>query len=80
LTATAEERARRRYLELKEKGLLDKTFQELVAEIEERDRNDSTRQHSPLKKAEDAVVIDSTGKSVEELVAFIMDMVRKRFN
>jgi len=79
LTATAEERARRRYLELQEKGLLDKTFEELVAEIEERDHNDSTREHSPLKKADDAVEIDSTGKSVGELVAIIMDMVRKRF-
>ncbi|HOK42414.1 MAG TPA: (d)CMP kinase [Thermoclostridium caenicola] len=79
LTASVEERARRRFLELKEKGLLDKTFDELVAEIEERDRNDSTREHSPLKKAEDAVEIDSTGKSIDELVAMIMDMVRKRF-
>jgi len=79
LTASVEERARRRFLELKEKGLLDKTFEELVAEIEERDRNDSTREHSPLKKAEDAVEIDSTGKSIDEIVAMIMDMVRKRF-
>jgi len=79
LTATAEERARRRYLELQEKGLLDKTFEELVAEIQERDHNDSTREHSPLKKADDAIVIDSTGKSVDELVAIIMEMVRKRF-
>lgn len=79
LTASVEERARRRFLELKEKGLLDKTFEELVAEIEERDRNDSTREHSPLKKAEDAVEIDSTGKSIDEIVVMIMDMVRKRF-
>lgn len=79
LTASVEERAQRRYNELKEKGLLDKTFEELVAEIEERDHNDSTREHSPLKKAEDAVVLDSTGKTVEELVAIILDMVGKRF-
>ena len=79
LTASAEERARRRYLELQEKGLLDKTFDELVAEIEERDHNDSTREHSPLKKAEDAVVIDTTGKTVDEVVAIIMGMAEKRF-
>lgn len=79
LTASVEERARRRYNELKEKGLLDKTFDELVAEIEERDHNDSTRACSPLKKAEDAVVVDSTGKTVDELVSLIMDMARKRF-
>lgn len=79
LTASVEERARRRYNELKEKGLLDKTFDELVAEIEERDHNDSTRACSPLKKAEDAVVVDSTGKTVDELVSMILDMARKRF-
>ena len=79
LTASAEERARRRYLELQEKGLLDKTFDELVAEIEERDHNDSTREHSPLKKAEDAVVIDTTGKTIDEVVAIIMGMAEKRF-
>lgn len=79
LTATPEERARRRYNELKEKGLLDKTFEQLVAEIQERDHNDSTREHSPLRKADDAIEIDSTGKSVDELVALITDMARKRF-
>jgi cytidylate kinase (EC 2.7.4.14) len=79
LTASPEERARRRYEELKEKGILDKTFEELVAEIQERDRNDSTRKYSPLKKADDAVEIDSTGKSVDEITAVIMDMVRERF-
>lgn len=78
LTASVEERAQRRFKELRERGILDKTYEELVREIEARDHNDSTREHSPLRKADDAVVLDTTDKGIEEMVAIIMDMVRKR--
>lgn len=74
LTASAEERGRRRYLELKAKGLeveLDKT----IAEVRERDEADSTRQHSPLRRAVDAILIDSTGMSIEAVVAQMQAVV-----
>lgn len=74
LTASAEERGRRRFLELKAKGLeveLDKT----IAEVRERDEADSTRQHSPLRQAADAILIDSTGMSIEAVVAQMQAVV-----
>jgi len=66
LTASIEERAKRRYEELREKGMLKQTFEELKKEMEYRDINDSTRSHSPLKKADDAILLDTTGFSLEE--------------
>ena len=53
------------------------SLEELTAEILERDRKDSTRKHSPLKKAEDAVEIDTTGISIEEQVNRIVEIVNK---
>src|SRR4030042_2657355 len=67
LDAGNEERVRRRYHELKEKGL-KVNFKETHEELMERDRNDMRRVLSPLRKADDAIVIDSTQKSVEEVV------------
>ena len=70
LTASAEERARRRFLELLAKG--EKAEQEKVlADIQMRDYNDSTRALNPLRKADDAVEIDSTAMSIEEVVDYI---------
>ncbi|KIH76622.1 cytidylate kinase [Geoalkalibacter ferrihydriticus] len=68
LTASARERGRRRYLELKGKGL-DVDLETTIAEVEARDAADSTRQHSPLAQAPDAVLIDSTGLSIDQVVA-----------
>jgi len=74
LTATAEERARRRYLELEEKGqTVD--YDQLLAEIKERDHNDSTRAIAPLKQAEDAVLVDTSKLPLEEAIACVMDTV-----
>ena len=74
LTAGAEERARRRWLELQAKGRSD-SFAEVLRDIEYRDRQDSTRAAAPLKPAEDAVFIDTTGldfsRSVEAVAALI---------
>ena len=53
------------------------SLEELTAEMLERDRKDSTRKYSPLKKAEDAVEIDTTGTSIEEQVNRIVEIVNK---
>lgn len=78
LTASAEDRAKRRYEELKEKGALKQTFEELMREMEYRDKNDSSRKASPLKKAEDAVLLDTSGLSIEESAKKILEIVRTR--
>lgn len=70
LTASAEERARRRTAELMEKGQ-KVDFAQVLADIQQRDYNDMNRAITPLKKAEDAVEIDSTDMSIEEVVEFI---------
>lgn len=77
LTATAGDRVKRRFDELKEKGKLKQTFEELKLEMEYRDQNDSNRKASPLKKADDAILIDTTGLTIEESVKIILDIVRK---
>ncbi|MFO7887957.1 MAG: (d)CMP kinase [Eubacteriales bacterium] len=67
LTASVEERANRRFKELKEKGL-DVKYKAICESIKDRDFNDTHRNISPLKKAGDAVVIDSNNKSIKEVV------------
>ena len=76
LTATAEERARRRTAELIEKGQ-QVNFEQVLADIQQRDYNDMNREITPLKKADDAVEIDSTDMSIEEVVNFICAPVEK---
>lgn len=76
LTAAAEDRARRRYLELLERGQ-QANLEQILADVVERDRQDMERPIAPLKKAEDATVVDTTGKDLEEsrqlLLAAIAD-------
>lgn len=67
LTASAHERATRRYKELKDKNI-DIEFNSILDEIIRRDEYDSNREVDPLKKAEDAFLIDSTGKTIEEVI------------
>ena len=76
LIADIEERARRRKKEMETMGEIV-SLMELTAELEERDRKDSTRKHSPLIKAEDAVEIDTTGLSIAEQVNRIVKIVNK---
>ena len=76
LVADIHERAKRRKKEMDAKGEVV-SLEELTSEMEKRDRKDSTRQHSPLKKAEDAVEIDTTGISIEEQVNRIVEIVNK---
>ena len=77
ITADAEERARRRCKELQEKGN-DAVYEQVLAEIKERDHNDATRAASPMKKAEDAELIDTTAMTIDETVEYICGKVRAK--
>lgn len=70
LTASVETRAKRRYLELTEKGVAC-NLDEIAHDIEERDTRDMNREIAPLKQAEDAVYVDSSDMSIEEVVSAI---------
>ena len=72
LTAAPEERAERRYREDQ-----SATYAETLADMIERDRRDSTRADSPLKIADDAIVIDSTGKDIDQVFAEMMTYVHR---
>ena len=74
LTASAEERAQRRYKQLKQKGL-NVTLAALLREIVARDTRDASRPVAPLKPADDAVVIDTTGTPIDEVVARVLALV-----
>ena len=78
LTASPEERARRRYKQLKEKGLSG-SLAALSAEIAERDRRDTTRSVAPLIAVPDAIIVDSTALSIEEVVGRVIELARERF-
>ena len=75
LTASAEERARRRFAELKDtEGV---TFESILADIIKRDENDMNRAVSPLKQAEDAVLVDTTEMTIEEVIALLEKMIKE---
>jgi len=78
LTASAQERAQRRYNQLKQKGLaanLDALFHDISA----RDERDETRSLSPLQPAADAVMLDTTGLGIEQVVARVLELAQQRF-
>ena len=75
LTAEDEERARRRHAELTAKGQ-DISFEDVLLQLRERDRNDSTREVTPLRKADDAEEIDSTNMSIQEVVDYICSKIK----
>ena len=77
LTASAAERARRRAAQNAERGYGETDAQVLLAQMEERDRLDSTRATAPLKAADDAVRLDTTGLSIDEVCARIADLARE---
>ena len=74
LTASAEERAKRRCLELREKGQ-DVSFEDTLKDIEQRDYNDSHRALNPLRKADDAVEVDTTHMSIQEVIDTIYNAI-----
>lgn len=79
LSASPEERARRRYWEIRSKGLKVE-FEDIRAAEEARDQRDAQRAHSPMQVAEDAIVVDTTGKSADEVVEEILALYRSRLH
>lgn len=79
LTASAEERAQRRYKQLKDKGISG-NLAALLRDINERDERDSQRSASPLKPAEDAVIIDTSDLSIEQVVEQVLAICKKGFD
>lgn len=77
LTASIEERGQRRYIELKDKGI-DTSFEEICKDIKKRDEMDMSRALNPLVKADDAVEIDTTGKSIKDVVEEILEIVKNK--
>ena len=77
LTASVETRGRRRYLELREKGT-ECSLDEICRDIEKRDHQDMTREISPLKQAEDAILVDSSEMGIEEVVERILNIVKEK--
>lgn len=77
LTAAAEERARRRFKQLKEKGI-SVNFATLLEEIAARDARDSQRNAAPLKPAPDAVIVDTSTLSIEQVVEQVLTLCRER--
>ena len=76
LTATPEERAKRRWMELVKAGK-NVLFEEVAEDMQKRDRQDTEREVSPLEPAQDAVIIDTTGLSVEGMIAKIVALTRE---
>ena len=79
LTASAEERARRRYAQLMEKGT-EETYESVLAEIVERDKRDSERETAPLKQADDAILLDTSDMNPAESIQAVIDLVNARRN
>ena len=74
LTASAQERANRRLKQLQNQGS-EGIISQILAEVEARDERDSSRKHSPLKPAEDALVIDTTNLSIDKVITQVMNLV-----
>ena len=78
LTASAEIRAKRRYIELQNLGQ-EVNMPALIADIEARDLKDSSRELSPLLPADDAIIIDSSEMSLDEVFSFTENLIKKEF-
>ena len=77
LTASAESRAERRYKELAEKGQ-QVTLESVLHDINERDRQDMNRAIAPLRPADDAVLLDTSGMTLQESIDAILKLIRKK--
>jgi len=77
LTAAAEERARRRWLELKEKGMPE-PYEEVLQDVRDRDAQDMNRKVEPLRQAEDAVLVDSSELTFDQVVDTILGIVEEK--
>lgn len=74
LTATVEDRAQRRFEELRQKGI-ETSYEEVLTDMKYRDKNDSSREFAPLKAAEDAIVVDTTGNILEESINIMFNLI-----
>ncbi len=79
ITASIEERGKRRYKELVEKGY-DTNLEVIIEEIKKRDEIDSTREFAPLVKCKDAIEIDTTNKTIDEVTSGILKIINKGVN
>lgn len=80
LDATSEERARRRYEQNQEKGIdLDMTYEEVLKVVEKRDYDDSHREVGPLKIAEDAIAIDTTNMTIEQVKEKVKEIIQAKY-
>ncbi len=77
LTASAEERARRRFVELQQKGW-KVSYEAVLDEMKQRDFNDSNREIAPLKPAEDSIILSTDGLNLEEGIAKVLQIIRER--
>ena len=79
LDASAEERAKRRVKQNEEKGIKT-SYEEVLQNIIDRDKRDSSREIAPLKQAEDAIYVDTTNLTIEEVVEKITEIIKKSYN
>ena len=79
LTATAEDRAKRRFNELKERGQ-NVNFEQIYHDVIERDERDINREIAPLRQADDALLVDTTGFSFEKSYNKLLSIIKERLN
>ena len=77
LDAKPEERARRRFKQNQEEGITGMTYEEILENVKQRDFNDSHREIAPLRKAEDAILVDSTNMPIDEVVQTIIEIIKE---
>lgn len=77
MTADVEERAKRRYKELQEKGIND-SFEQVLSEMKERDFQDANRPIAPLKPAEDSIIFDSTGHTLQQSIDELSEIIGEK--
>jgi len=77
LDASEEERAKRRFKEMQEKGI-EMTYEEVLDNIQKRDANDKVKEIGALKVAEDSIIVDTTGMSIEEVVEKIIEIINEK--
>ena len=78
MTASVQERAKRRYGELMQRGGTDKTLEQIEREIAARDKNDMERAYMPLRIAEDAVVVDTTGMDIAAVTERMLCLIHEK--
>lgn len=80
LTASPEERARRRFEELRQKGNQTVTFEEVLRDLKFRDENDSSRAFAPLVQADDAILLDTSDLNEEESIRALLAIIRNKMD